>query len=200
MKNETRIVFNSSHIENFRAIIPNVSTHNENWVYATTTIEMSAVFLSGKGGDLTCQVGRDPLTNKVFICERFKNSFEYRYNNTSGSIYLLPGDKFIKDKTGWDEEVVCSEKVDIIQEIKISNVKSYLLNLIKNDRILLVKFPNKTANIPSDDEDLVYRGITWTRQFGDDVLDDFKKLHPNLLDRIKIGLAEGKYLDDKFNE
>jgi len=196
MKNKTRFVYHSSIIENLKTLIPNISTHNENWIYATTTIEMSAVFLSGKGGDLTCQVGRDHLTKKVFICERFKNAFNYRYNKSSGSIYFLPSDKFIEGRTGWDEEVVCNEEVEIIKEIRVSNIKSYLLNLIEEKKIILVRFPDKIGQIPIDDEDLVYRGIIWIRQFGNDVLDDFKKFHPKLVNRITIGLADGKYLND----
>ena len=60
-------------------------------------------------------------------------------------------------------------------------------------------FPKKIARIPNDDEDLVYRVIIWVRQFGNNVLDDFKKLHPDLVDRITVGLADGKYLNNEFN-
>lgn len=199
MKAKNKYVFHSSTKQNLKVLKPNKSTHDKDWIYATTTIEMSAVFLSGKGGDLTCQVGRDQKTGKVFICERFKDAFDYRYNNCSGSIYLLPGKKFKKNKTGWDEEVVSIEKIKIIEEIKINNIKEYLLKLIQQERILLLRFPQKIANIPIDDEDLVYRGIIWTRQFGEKILKDFKKFHPNLLPRIEQGLKNGKYSDENIN-
>ncbi|MDA3886773.1 MAG: hypothetical protein PF638_14375 [Candidatus Delongbacteria bacterium] len=199
MINNSDYVYHSSKEQGLKVLEPNTSMHGEKWVYATTSLEMSVVFLSGRGGDLTCQVGRDKETGKVFICERFKDVFEFRYSNTSGSIYLLPSDKFIKGKTDWDEEVVCNEKVKIIEEVKIDNVKNYILNLTKEERIFLVKFPNKIGQIPDDDEDLVFRGIVWSRQFGDDILEDFKKLHPNLLTRIQEGLKEGKYIDGKFD-
>ena len=200
MNNENCLVYHSTIKEGLKVLSPNKSTHGNNWLYATTSLEMSAVFLSGRGGDLTCQVGRDPLTKKVYICERFKNSFEYRYDNFSGSIYVLPGEKFIKGKTGWNEEVVCNEKIDILKEINISNIKHYLLNLIEKEKILLVRHPKKIAGIPNDDEDLVYRGIIWVRQFGNNVLDDFKKLHPDLVERITVGLADEKYLNNEFND
>ncbi len=48
--------------------------------------------------------------------------------------------------------------------------------------------------IPDNDEDLVERGIVWTRQFGDRILEDIRKFHPNLLERVKGGLKNGKYL------
>ncbi|MCD4819258.1 MAG: hypothetical protein K8S23_11265 [Candidatus Cloacimonetes bacterium] len=200
MNNRTSFVYHSSNVKDLKVLNPNVSTHGENWVYATTSLEMSAVFLSRRGGDLTCQVGRDSITKKVFICERFKNSFEYRYDNFSGSIYVLSGEKFIKGKTGWNEEVVCNEKVDVLKEIKVTNIKNYLLSMIEKEKIILVRFPNKIAEIPNDEEDLVYRGIIWVRKFGDNVLDDFKKLHPNIVDRITAGLSAGKYLDNNFRK
>ena len=200
MKKNIGFVYHSSIEQDLKVIKPNKSTHGENWIYATKTIEMSAVFLSGKGGDLTCQVGRDSTTGKVFICERFKDAFDYRYNNTSASIYFLPKDKFINDKTGWDEEVVCSDAVEILKEIKIIDTKEYLLNLNEQEKIILVRYPNKIGNIPENDEDLVYRGIIWTRQFGKEVLNDFKKLHPNLVTRIEEGLRNGEYLVEKLNE
>ena len=193
-------MYHSSIEQDLKVIKPNKSAYGENWIYATKTIEMSAVFLSGKGGDLTCQVGRDSTTGKVFICERFKDAFDYRYNNTSGSIYFLPKDKFINDKTGWDEEVVCSDAVEILKEIKIIDTKEYLLNLNEQEKIILLRYPNKIGNIPENDEDLVYRGIIWTRQFGKEVLNDFKKLHPNLVTRIEEGLRNGEYLVEKLNE
>ena len=196
MKKDNNQVYHSSIIQGLKVLRPNTSTHGENWIYATTTIEMSAAFLSGKGGDLSCQVGRDISTGKIFICERFKDSFDYRYNNYSGSIYILPKDKFVRGKTGWDEEVICNEEVEILKEIKVNNVKSYILNLIEEEKIILLKYPNKNEHIPEDDEDLVYRGIIWSRQFGRDVLDDFKKLHPKLVSRIEEGLKNGKYLDE----
>lgn len=199
MKKDISFVYHSSKEQDLKVIKPNKSTHGENWIYATTSIEMSAVFLSGKGGDLTCQVGRDSTTGKVFICERFQDSFDYRYNNTSGSIYFLPKDKFVNDKTGWDEEMVCSDAVEVLKENKIIDIKEYLLDLIEKEKIILVRYPNKIGNIPEDDEDLVFRGIIWTRQFGEEVLNDFKKLHPNLIRRIEEGLSNGEYLDEKIN-
>lgn len=193
-KNTIKNIYHSSSIQGMKKITPNKSTHGKHWIYATTTLEMSAVFLSGKGGDLTCQVGRDPETLKVFICERFKNAFRYRYDNCSGSIYLLSKEKFEENKTGWNEEVICEEEVNVIEEITIDDVKDYLLSLIHKGDILFIEYPNKIANIPDDNEDLVERGIVWTRQFGKSELKNFRTLHPNLVARIEKGLSEGKYL------
>ena len=78
---ENNLVYHSSKKQGIKTLKPNKSTHGEEWVYATSTLEMSAVFLSGRGGDLTCQVGRENSSGKVYICERFQNAFDYRYKN-----------------------------------------------------------------------------------------------------------------------
>jgi len=185
-------VYHSSEIQGLKKLIPQISTHGESWVYATWDIVMAAAFLGVLGGDFTCAVGRDE-TGKPFICERFKGSFDLRYGNVKASIYILPGERFIAGKTQWEEEVVCNEPVTPLYEIKIQNAKEYLLQLAKENKLIIKYYPEKIAEIPEDDEDLVYRAVIWTKQFGDEYLEQVKEYHPNLLDRVLQGIQENKY-------
>lgn len=191
-----RYVYHASSIKGLTLIKPSISTHGERWVYATKDIVMAALFLSNKGGDLTCAVGRED--GVPYICERFHGAFDYRYANVSGSIYILPSQTFIENKTQWEEEVVSESEVTPLQEIKINDVKTYLIDLSKNSKLKIFLYPDRPDEIPDDDEDLVCRGIIWTRKWGDGVLKDFKKYHPNLILRIKKGLKENKYLNDEY--
>ncbi len=193
MKRKFKEVYHSSKIQGLKKLIPHKSTHGESWVYATWDIVMSAAFLGDLGGDFTCAVGREPTTEKPFICERFKEAFDLRYGKVKGSIYVLPGDKFIVDKTQWEEEVVCNETVKPLREIQIENAKTYLLQLVKESKLIIKYYPERIARIPEDDEDLVFRAIIWTKQFGDKILEQIRKWHPNLLDRILEGIKENKY-------
>jgi hypothetical protein len=189
-----KVVYHSSKIQGLKKIIPHKSTHGESWIYATWDIVMSAAFLGGLGGDFTCAVGRDPETGKPFICERFKGAFELRYGNVKGSIYLLPGEKFIAGKTQWEEEVVCDEPVTPLSEIKIANAKEYLLQLARENKLIIKYYPEKIAGIPEDDEDLVYRAVIWIREFGEKrVLEQVRRYHPNLIDRVLQAVREHKY-------
>jgi len=189
-----KYVYHSSPKQHIKIFKPNKSTHGESWVYATKDRIMSILFISGIGGDFTCQVGRDPETGKPYICERFKGAFDLRYKDRKGSIYTLPGENFLENMTGWNEEVVCPSPVVPVGEELVDDAKSYLLKL-KEENLLIIKYyPERIDNIPKDDEDLVERGIVWTRQFGERILIEIEKYQPHLLERVKKGLKEGKYL------
>jgi hypothetical protein len=185
-------VYHASHQQGLKKIVPNKSTHGENWVYATRDIVFAATFIAGLGGNFTFATGRDPETGKPYICERFKGAFDLRYGNAKGSIYVLPGEKFIEGKTSWTEEVICYEEVTPIQEIHIENAKEYLIQLANENKLIIKHYPEKIAGIPEDDEDLVYLAVIWTKQSGERVLEQVKMFHPNLLDRVLHAIKENK--------
>lgn len=187
-------VYHSTSIENIKEFVPKESTHGHKWVYATKDMIMSSVFLSTLGGDFTCCVGRDPESGRVYICERFEGSFNYRYENKKGSIYILPGNTFLENKTHWDEEAVSPKPIIPLTEIKITDVKDYLLTLKSKGDLIIKMYPEKIDGIPEDDEDLVHRGIVWTRKHGNVILNQIKKFHPHLLDRVVQGIEDGAYL------
>ena len=192
----SRNVYHSSEIRGLTLLKRSVSTHGEKWVYATKDIVTAALFLSGKGGDLTCAVGRDG--DIPYVCERFVGAFDYRYANVSGSVYVLPSETFMENKTQWEEEVVSESEVTPAKEMRIDDLKGFLTEQSDNGKLNILFYPNRIAEIPDDDEDLVYRGIIWTRKKGEIILDDFRKYHPHLISRIQKGLQENRYLNDDF--
>ncbi|MBC7222493.1 hypothetical protein H5T56_05895, partial [Candidatus Bipolaricaulota bacterium] len=156
---------------------------------------MAALFLSGTGGDLTCAVDREKETGLPYVCERFPGAFEHRYAGVQGSIYVLPAETFLEGQTGWEEEVVSPVAVAPIDEILVDDAAAYIRSLQDQGRLRIYFYPSRPPEIPEDDEDLVMRGIVWTRAFGERVLEEFIRYHPHLIDRIKRGLAEGRYRD-----
>ena len=194
----SRYVYHSSETQGLALLKPSVSTHGERWVYATKDIVMAALFLSRKGGDLTCAVGRDIESDIPYVCERFAGAFDYRYANVSGSIYVLPSETFMENKTQWEEEVVSESEVTPVEEMRIDDVKGCLIQQSDNGRLKILFYPNRIAEIPDDDEDLVYRGVIWTRKMGERMLENFRKYHPHLISRIQKGLEENRYLNNGF--
>lgn len=188
------VVYHSSPSQGLKVIKANISTHNQKWVYATRNIEMTAVFLSRYGGDFTCSPCWDPSSNKPYICERYEGAFEERYGNKKGSIYILPDTTFNSNQTSWSQELISTEDVQPINEIVINDSKEYLLSLYEEGRLQISFYPQKFHWIPNDDEDLVKKGVQWTRQYGNQVLEDVKKFHPSLLTRVEEGLKTNKYL------
>jgi hypothetical protein len=151
---------------------------------------MSAVFLARLGGDFTCAVGREPNTGIPYICERFTGAFDLRYGGARGSIYILPADNFLAGRTQWEEEVVCCGPAVPLQEMHVADAREYLLQLAKEGKLIIKYYPDRTADIPEDDEDLVSRAAMWCKQFGEAVLEQVKYYHPGLLDRVLRRLGE----------
>ena len=198
MPDKPEKVYHASRVQGLKRIVPRRSTHGQPWIYATRDPVMAAVFLGMEGGDFTCAVGRDPGTGKPFICVRFAGAFELRYAGVRGSIYILPGEKFLAGKTSWDEELVCAEPVTPLEEIKVADAKSHLLELAHAGELIIKFYPEKIAGIPEDDEDLVYRAVVWSRKFGESVIEELRKYHPHLVPWAERALREGRYPDEEF--
>lgn len=186
-------VYHSSGARGLTVLEPWQSSHGERWVYATRDVVMAAAFLGTLGGDFTCAVGRDDETGVPFIRERFEGAFDLRYHQVSGSIYVLPGDTFVGGETGWEEEVVSREAVTPLEEIRVGDAKAYLLELAKEDKLIIKFYPEKIAHVPEDDEDLVYWAVIEHKKLGTAALTRLKEYHPHLLERVLQAIEEKKY-------
>lgn len=186
------IVYHGSKTSGLKIIEPKVSTHDENWVYATNDIAISATFLDNTGGDFTLSSGIFGESDVFHIIERFEGAFDLRYKNKTGSIYKLSAENFEHKPNICRFELVSDKAVDVLEEIYIEDIGKYILKLEKEERIIIYKYPNRPQRIPIDDQDLVDRGILWTRKHGDVILDQIKLYHPKLLDRVLKGLVEDK--------
>lgn len=191
MKSE--YVYHSSGTEKLKRLKPNISTHGKNWIYATKDLVMSAVFLSKHGGDFCCQVGREKETDKVYICERYKNAFDEGYENKKGSIYILRSQNFIENMTQWTEEVISAKPEEVVEEIKIENVKTYLLEIEKQGKLIIKRYPNKIDSIPTDDSDLFYKSINWIQRGGFKLEEKIKKKFPHLTEKISTELSRSPF-------
>ncbi len=193
MNTSSKVVYHASRSQGLTLIKPSTSTHNRKWVYATRDIAVAAAFLSPVGGDFTCAIGRDHETGRMFVCERFQGAFDLRYEGVSGSIYVLPGELFMEAETHWDEEVISEHPIRPIREIRVANVKEYLLSLADEEKLILRSYPDKMPGIPDDDEDLVYRAAIWHKPFGEKVLEQVKMFHPALLSRVLQAIENKRY-------
>jgi hypothetical protein len=185
----TGLVYHGSPSTGLRVIKPHSSTHREKWVYACPDPVMAALFVSTTGGDLICQVGRDPETGLPYICERFAGAFQHQYHDHTGSLYTLPGHTFETGMTGWEEEVVSPVEVVPITETIIANIRAHLLQLVSGGQLIVAYFPHRIDDIPPDDEDLVEKAASWVKTFDLSVLEAVRTYHPGLVDRVLRRLA-----------
>lgn len=144
-------VYHCSPVQGLTLISPRVSTHGQNWVYATGNMVMSSVFLGREGGDLTCATGT--LDGTPYVAERFEGAIDCRYEGIRGSPYTLPGHSFMEGRTTWSHDLVSGEAVTPFRETRVDNAKDYLLRLAAEGRLIVKFYPDRLAGI-SDDEPL----------------------------------------------
>lgn len=175
------VVYHASKTQGLTALEPRESTHKKKWVYATKDIVTSAMFL-GDNFDFICQTGVE--NGKPHIYEQFEGAFQRAYGKKIGSIYKLNAANFKSGKTSWSAEVI-SEKVEpVLQEIKIDDVAKFLLQLEKEGKLEIYKYPNKPNTAPKDKSDLVEKAARWTIDFGDSTLEQVRRYHPDILQAV----------------
>lgn len=69
---ENKYVYHGSHIPDLKVIKPHKSTHQQNWVYATSSKAVATIFLSNKHSDLYYYLGGNDEDNNLVLVERKK--------------------------------------------------------------------------------------------------------------------------------
>ena len=155
------VVYHASAQSGLEQLVPRESTHQKPWVYATTELAISAIFLSHGGGDLSCSSG---LRNgKVFIYERWSGAFDAQYSGKGGSIYGLPGTTFQRGRTSFTGEVISEVAVPVLREIVVGDAKSFLMDLQDAGQVLIFLHGQRPSWISKDDQDLVDRVVQWSK-------------------------------------
>lgn len=183
-------VYHSSKIQGLKTIEPRVSTHEKSWVYALKSPEQSVLFM-GNNHDLINQIGN--INDELYIFERFPGALEHAYQGEKGSIYALEEYDFKGGMTSWDPEVICEHSCPVVKEEKIENVLDKILELDKEGKIKIYRFPNRPVGIPADNSDLIDKAAEWASRpgkAGEHVLEEIKKYLPDLLDKVKNRIKE----------
>lgn len=180
----SQYVYHASIVRGLRKLNPKKSTHGKVWVYATKHLEVAAAFLA-RWSDFDLALGRS-ASGKVYLAERYKNALESVYRNSNGSVYVLSSKGFIEGMTQWEEEVVNPNEVQIQKEIEITDTWQYLQKLKTEGSLELYLYPERPADVPLDDSDLLEKVILWTHQMGSgDMKSRFLFLHPGLGARLE---------------
>jgi hypothetical protein len=164
---------------------PFSGSHGVPYLYAARDRLMSYLFAVNEGrslGDFSYCPGRNEQTGKVFICERYSGAFEESYKGCHAFLYSLPEESF-KQETPWPEEVVSTQPVTPHVVTPLGEMSEILLEERDRGNIEVYLYPDKPSFIPKGDEDLICRALVWSKTFGSDVLDTFKKVHPALFEK-----------------
>lgn len=185
------ILYHGSSKSGLKIIEPHKSTHGT-YVYATPYKELAIHFSKRCGDDFTYDIGHFTTNDCWELVEKVPGAFEKMYSN-SANIYEVPASQFIDIKTGF-AELVSSTSVPVLSEENIPNLYEELLNLEKEGKIKLYRFPNKPACLPPDNSDILdkmryYRDVIKKPNNKND-FDRLFYLHPYLLDKINALLKE----------
>ncbi len=151
----------------------------------------SALFL-GDNFDFICQIGND--AQGLYIFERFQGAFKQAYAHKSGSIYILDGKNFKENQTSWSTEVVSSKLVKVLEENKIDDVESLILELINTKKITFYAYPNMPKGVPKDKSDIIERAVVWTMEHDEGTLEKVLTYHPDVLITVLNTLVSKGYV------
>ncbi len=180
-------LYHGSAKSGIKKLEPHKSTHG-NYVYATPHKELAIIFAGRAGDDMTYSLFKTTSDQPWQLVERIPRGLETMFNN-SASIYTLSSDSFQDIKTGF-VEVVSKKDVDIIREEEIENVYQKIKQLQEEGLIKIYHYPNRPANIPLDDTDLIETEVRQAnREKGPLTHETFERLlflHPNLLEKVNL--------------
>ena len=146
-------VYHGSPVGGLAFIEPKISTHGKNWVYATKNKSIALVFLQ-RWNDFIFNLsinsdGQQKLT------ERLPNAFMDTYVGKSGFLYYLNSANFLEGQTSFSPEVVSDKREQVMHCEVINDCYEKLCEMEQNNEIILFRYPNRSAHIPSDDSDLI---------------------------------------------
>ena len=179
------LLYHGSLNQKLKYLKPGNGGYKKDFVYAVSCKAFAAIFINRKGGSLVASWGR--LKNGLpYFCERKKGIFKSNYNNQKGSIYVVDKKYFKQNKKLWEEEWVSEQKVPIIEEIKIKNLKKYLLELESKGKIKIILFKDRKKFFPNIDKELIEDAIKLIEKYGyEKTLPSIKKNQPKILDKVK---------------
>ena len=136
----------------------------------------------GDNNDFICQTGIED--GMPCVCERFQGALELAYSGKSGSIYGLASAHFQSGQTTWSAEVVSDQPEKVLEEIGVEDALVYLRELEKEGKLRIYRFPLTPGGVPTKKSDLIVKSVRWTIDFGEQVLEDVKKYHPDILHEV----------------
>lgn len=158
--------------------------HKKSYVYAVSQEAFAAIFINRIGGSLVASWGR--LDDGMpYYCERKKNVFDNNYSNEKGSIYVVNGSLFKHKDFLWKEEYISKQKIKPIKEIKIKNVKKYLLGLEAEGKVKIIYFKDRKKYFPKIDDDILKTAERLVDKYGyEKVISSIKKYQPQIVSKL----------------
>lgn len=183
------VLYHGSSKQNLKYLELFEAGHGKSFVYAVSEEAFAAIFINRPGGSLVAAWGRlDDGT--PYFCERKKGILEKNYADKKGSIYVVNKSLFKHEKNLWKEEFISKQKIKPIKEIKIKDLKKYLLKLESKGKIKIILFKDRKKYFPRIDEEILETAKRLIDKYGyEKILPSIKKYQPGILNKLRKGLS-----------
>ncbi|HED37914.1 MAG TPA: hypothetical protein ENI76_06690 [Ignavibacteria bacterium] len=178
------VLYHGSLIQNLQVLTHYESGHKESFVYAVSEKVFAAFFIHRPGGSLVISCGR--LEDGIpYLCERKGGILNRNYENKKGSIYVVEKKYFIHKEDLWGEEFVSVKDIKPLKEIKILDIKEYLLKSESEGKIKIILFKDRIKHFPNIDDELLKTAKKLIEKYGfEKVLPSLEKHQPRILKLI----------------
>lgn len=178
-------IFHGSSISDLKVLKPKEAGHKESYVYATTKHALACVFCANPRSSLEFRLGEDENEEIVF-CEKFEGVFDKYYKNLKASLYILNSEDFKSLPNLHPREVVSDNKVTILDEIVIQDMKDYLLNLEEEGLFTFVPYKERLQYFPEIDNELESKTLSLIAKYGKEKTEkNIKKINKDLWEKVK---------------
>ena len=121
------MLYHASKQAGIKELIPQVSTHGKEYVYALDH-RITAILFGAPKDDF--DIILDETDGKPVIFECYPNALRKIYSKKSCFVYGVDEEGFLLNKTGWEPELVCEHTVPVISEEKIENIYDEIMDSI----------------------------------------------------------------------
>jgi hypothetical protein len=179
-------LYHGSYIQNLDKIPPKESGHGKPYVYATTELAFAAIFSVQVRNTFIAKWGR-LKDNTPYFCEERPGAFDLFYKGKQSSIYVLDGTNFFQNDNMWKEEYISEREETILEEIRIEDVKEYLLQLEKEGQFKYISFENRKEYFPTIEQEAIENALKMIEKYGlERALIAIKKWRPDIIEEVGL--------------
>ncbi|MEI6296137.1 MAG: hypothetical protein WCO84_00640 [bacterium] len=179
-------LYHGSKVNGLTILSPKEAGHKDAFVYAVSELAFAVIFINRPGGSLLQGWGRNKNTGIPYLVEKKEGTIDINYKNIPGSIYVVRKELFFQTSSLWKEEWISKKSVEVVEEIKIINLKEYLLNLERENKLEITYFKDRLINFPNIDNDAIKDARELITKYGNSVIESIKKYRPEILDKVII--------------
>lgn len=131
------MLYHVSSTAGIKILEPRVSSHQKAYVYAIDNL-VTALLFGARQDDFDFLI--DEKGGKPIIYECYPNAFETVYTGKDCSVYEIAEAGFLRGVTSWEPELVCEHAVEVLREVKVTDLYERLLEEEKQGNLQINRY------------------------------------------------------------